>query len=626
MKKVTSTLTTLLLCLYVSAQVGSLETSTFNHSNGFVINNLSATQDDYGNSMAVQPADGKIVVAVVTTQNVFKIVRYMPDGTLDPNFATSGIYSKNLTGISDECQSYAVGIQSSGKIVVGGYTWTNSNKDFVLARFNTDGTLDGTFGSAGTPGIVITPVSTITTNAGVDIIRSLVIQPDNTIIAAGYAWNGTDNDFVVAKYSADGVLDGTFGTGGYTITNVNGADMVNAVAVNNTTGSIYVAGTSNVGGTTGDATIACYTSGGALNSSFNTTGILTLGLSGNDEAYGVAVQSDNNVLFTGKKSAPLNTTDLFIARYKPDGTPDTNFGGTGLVTTNFGPGATNSNDEGWGIAIQGDGAIIVAGTTDGNGTYDFLLARYSSNGNPDVSFGPSATGMSAPVLSAQADGGNAVKLYGSHIYVTGSANYTASGTKNFALAAFNNDFNTLPLVLSQFYAQKQTSKVVLQWQTTSEEGVKQFVIERSNDGKTYTAIGQVAAAGTSSLTHNYTFADPSPFQSSNNYYRLLMQDVDGNAKYSKILIVKFDGLISTNMLVYPSPAKDVLQIQLPEGMKGAISLQIFDMNGRLLKINNLASDGNALNTTMDVSTLLKGVYILKAQVGSTSVTSRFTKN
>jgi hypothetical protein len=105
-----------------------------------------------------------------------------------------------------------------------------------------------------------------------------------------------------------------------------------------------------------------------------------------------------------------------------------------------------------------------------------------------------------------------------------------------------------------------------------------------------------------------------------------MQDADGNAKYSKILNVKFDGLISTNLLVYPSPTRDLLQIQLPNGMKGAISLQIIDMNGRVLKINNLASDGNALNTSMDVSSLPRGIYILKAQVGSTAVISRFTKN
>lgn len=623
MKKVTSTLTTLLLCLYVSAQVGSLETTTFNPSNGFVINNLSAGQDDYGNSIAVQPADGKIVVAVVTTQKVFKIVRYMPDGTLDPSFGTAGIVSMNLTG-TDECQSYAVGLQSGGKIVVGGYTWTNNNKDFVLARFDASGNLDASFNSLGTPGYVITPISPVSTSFGVDIIKSIAIQPNNTIIAAGYSYNGGDNDFAIAKYSADGVLDGTFGTGGYTITNVNNGDMVYSLAVSSG-GTIYVAGTSNIGATT-DATLVSYTSVGGLNTSFNTTGILTAGIAGNDEGYGVAVQPDNNVLFTGKSPAPFSTTDLFIARYKPDGTPETGFGGTGMVTTNFGPGASNSNDEGWSIGLQSDGGIVVGGTSDGaSGNYDFLVARYSSAGVPDITFGPSSNGLSNPAISAGIDGINAIKLFGTHIYTTGSANYSTAGTQNFALAAFNNNVTPLPLVLSQFYAQKQTSKVVLQWSTSSEENVKQFVIERSNDGKTYKTIGTVAATGNSTITKNYSFADQSPFMSALNYYRLKMQDVDGNYKYSKILTIKFDGQLTISMQAYPNPVKDLLQVQLPNGLTGTVGLQVIDMQGRVVKWNNLASDGNALNTTVDVTSLTKGVYILKAQAGNTTVITRFTK-
>jgi hypothetical protein len=79
------------------------------------------------------------------------------------------------------------------------------------------------------------------------------------------------------------------------------------------------------------------------------------------------------------------------------------------------------------------------------------------------------------------------------------------------------------------------------------------------------------------------------------------------------------------MEVYPNPVKDLLQVQLPNGLQGTVGLQIIDMQGRVVKRNNLASDGSALNTTMDVSTLTSGVYILKAQAGSTTVFSRFTK-
>jgi uncharacterized delta-60 repeat protein len=624
MKKFTSTLASLLLCLYVSAQVGSLETTTFNSPNGYVVNDLAgAGEEDYGNAIAVQ-SNGRIVVAVVANNpKVFKIVRYMPDGTLDPSFGTGGIVSRPITG-TDGCQSYAVGIQSTGKIIVGGFNWgpASSNNDFALARFDTDGSLDLSFGSASTPGSVTLSVSTGgTTIQYEDIIRGLVVRPDNTIIVAGTAYNGGDDDFVIAKFSADGVLDGAFGTGGITRTNVNNEDVVNGVAVNST-GSIYVVGTSNWdGSSTGNYTLLRYTSGGTLDQT------ITSGISGNDEGYGIAIQSDDNVLITGKKPATASpTTDLFLARYKPDGTLDGLFGAGGIVTTNFGPGAATSNDEGWSIGIQGDGAIVVAGTTDANVTnYDFLVARYNSTGGLDPTFGPSpANGMSSVAFSSQKDAGMALKLFGTHIYVTGYANYDPL-TKDFALASFNNNYNVLPLTLSQFYAQKQTSKVVLQWTTSSEEDVKQFVIERSNDGKTYKAIGNVAAAGNSNTKKNYSFADQSPFMSANNYYRLLMQDIDGNFKYSKILIIKFDGQLSTNMQVFPNPVKDLLQVQLPNGLNGTVGLQIIDMQGRVVKRNNLASDGNALNTTMDVSTLTSGVYILKAQAGNNTVISRFTK-
>jgi hypothetical protein len=167
--------------------------------------------------------------------------------------------------------------------------------------------------------------------------------------------------------------------------------------------------------------------------------------------------------------------------------------------------------------------------------------------------------------------------------------------------------------------------VVLQWQTTSEEDVKHFVIERSSDGKAYKAIGQVAAAGNSTTKKDYLFADQSPFVPANNYYRLVMVDADGNYKYSKILIVKFDGQVTTNMQLFPSYVKDVLQIQLPNGLNGNVNLMVIDMNGRVVKRSNLASDGSALSTTLDVNNLVSGVYVLKAQAGNTSVISRFTK-
>jgi uncharacterized delta-60 repeat protein len=364
---------------------------------------------------------------------------------------------------------------------------------------------------------------------------------------------------------------------------------------------------------------------GGFVTSFNTTGIKTqdLNSASADEAKAVAFDRNGNIVVAGITSKG-NPPNAGIVRFDPTGALDLSFGGTGIVTTNFnGP----SNESVNSLAIQNDDKIVVGGTTDGgpnNPNNDLMLLRYSNTGVPDATFGnstPTPDGKEDAIIPGTNETGGAMKLLGSQIYFAG---YT-DGSSNVVLAVFNNDAVALPLVLSSFYAQKQTNKVVLQWQTSSEEGVKQFVIERSTDGKTYKAIGQVNATGNSSLTKHYSFADQSPYMSASNYYRLNMQDVDGAIKYSKTLIIKFDGQLTTSMAVFPNPTRDLLQVQLPDGMNGTVALQVFDLNGQLVKFTNLASDGSALNTTVDVSTLVSGVYILKAQAGNVTLTSRFIK-
>lgn len=618
MKKVTSTLTLLLLCIYVSAQVGSLDAANFNSPNGYVINALSII-DDRGNSMAIQ-SDGKIVVAVVTTDNSFKVVRYLTNGSLDPNFGTAGVATFRLGGSGNTCQSYAVAMQGNN-IIVGGWAWVNNGYDFALARLDQDGAQDMTFGTGGYALTAVSPLSGIGSNAGPDEIRDIVVLSDGSIIAAGYSHNAFNNDFAVAKYTNNGSLVTSFGgsSTGYRITDVNNDDMVSKMAVTST-GEIVVVGTSNIGTNTDDYAIVRYTSGGILDVNFNTTGIVTSGIGNDDEAFGVAIQSNDRIVITGYAPATLSSTtnDLLVARYRTDGTLDTDFDTDGINIVDYAGG----DDEGHAVAIQSNGSIVVAGITDA-ASFDFHLARFTSAGGLDGTFGTS--GQSSAEISTADDFVYDVKLSGSKIYVTGNANYTGSTTRDFALASFINNFNTLPITLTNFYGQKQMDKVVLQWQTSMEEDVKQFIIERSSDGKTYKSIGQVAAVGNSNTTQHYSFADQSPFTSANNFYRLLIQDVDGNTKYSKILIIKFGGELTANMQLFPNPVKDILQIQIPSGLNGIISLQIIDIGGRVIRNNNFASDGNALNTSIDVSNLQKGLYILKAQAGNTSVLTRFVK-
>jgi len=624
MKKLTSTLTLAIICLYASAQVGALDPA-FNSTGtpGYSINSTGTLTEDKASSISVH-SDGRIVVATYITEERFTVARYLNTGVLDPAFGTGGIVSLRRNG-GDNAASFAVKVLPDNTILVAGFDFPSS-KDFAILKLLENGNPDVSFGTLGT-GWVLTDFT-----GGNDEAHAMAVSNvDGSIVLAGYSTNSGTKDFAVAKYTSAGIPDGSFGGGKVSI-NILGNDEVEGVSIQGD-GKIVIGGTSDEDGDP-NFTVVRYNTNGTLDGGFGSGGIATFDLANGgvaasiESAQELVVQPDGKILLTGiSKANGASNNDVGIIRLTSGGVLDITFNATGttgttatpgIITFNHGP--TNSDEGSYAISLQSDGKILLAGDTDGTGsTFAIMLLRLNTNGTFDTNF--DGDGVATYDVSTTGDFGYAMVLYTNHIYVAG----TSGSPKDLILAAIQNDGAPLPLVLSSFYAQKQTSKVVLQWQTSSEEGVKQFVIERSNDGKTYKAIGQVAATGNSTRTKNYSFADQSPFMSANNYYRLLMQDIDGNYKYSKILIIKYDGQLSTNMQVFPSPVKDLLQVQLPDGMKGTVGLQIIDMNGRVVRRNNLASDGNALNTTLDVSTLIKGVYVLRAQAGSTTVFSRFTK-
>jgi uncharacterized delta-60 repeat protein len=639
MKKVTSTLSTLFLCLYVSAQVGVLD-GGFN-TNGTIINPLDAA-DDYGQATATY-TDGRVVVAAFSTDKWFTLLRYMPDGTPDVSFGTNG--QVKVRNSNDDAIAYAIKVLSDNSILAAGYAWNpaNSTFDMALVKLDEDGDPITTFGGQGN-GWILTPVGTARDEA-----RSIAVQSDGKIVLAGFINNGTNTDYAVVRYSSNGILEtgvGAFGGGtGKVTTHINGDDEAYSVVIQ-ADQKIVVGGICNASVTNSNIGVVRYNTDGSLDAApgnFGTGGIVDLDLGNNgagstDEVYDIVLQSDGKIVMAGmSKGVSFSNYDFATIRLTTTGALDPAFNATGAIVNraggftaagialfNYGP--SNTDEGSRTIALQNNGDILVGGDSQGgSASFAFLLLRYKSDGTLDDTFdgGANRNGVIFYDISSNRDYGYDIALHSNRIYFTGSTG--ENGTKDVALIAIENDGTPLPLVLSQFYAQKQTSKVVLQWQTASEEGVKQFVIERSNDGKSFKAIGTVAAAGNSTITKRYSFADQSPITSASNYYRLLMQDADGNFKYSKTLIIKFDGQLSTEMKVYPSIVKDILQVQLPDGMNGNIGIQIIDMNGRVIRRNNIAGDGHALNTTMDVSTLIKGVYIIKATAGNTSVTSRFTK-
>ena len=350
---------------------GSLDTSF--GTNGLVTTDFGADSSDYGYSVALQP-DGRIVVAGNSSSN-FALARYQPDGSLDTSFGTNGLVT---TGFGASSDGYSVALQPDGKIVVAGYNY-GSSSNFALARYQPDGKLDTNFG---TKGLVTTDFGADTSDYG----YSVALQPDGKILVAGSSGEYPNDNFALARYQPDGSLDTSFGTNGLVTTDFGAGDVGYSVALQ-PDGKIVVAGYSSDYSTFVRFALARYLPNGSLDSGFGTNGLVTKDFGAGTSDYGksLALQPDGKIVVAGFTSGSSIFLSFALARYQPDGSLDTSFGTNGLVTTDFG-----AEDRGYSLALQPDGKIVVAGSSNEfpNGNVDFALARYGSDGSLDRQFGP----------------------------------------------------------------------------------------------------------------------------------------------------------------------------------------------------------------------------------------------
>lgn len=349
---------------------GALDTSF--GSGGIVSNTLSPAK-----ALALQ-ADGKLLVLGGLT-----LSRYNTSGSADTSFGTGGKVTIVASGGPVDSMQ-ALALQNDGKIVVAGYTAlpTSFNDDVVVLRYNSDGTLDTGFGTGGK---VVTDFNGMTDRA-----FAVLVQTDGKIVVAGFATLGTqataDQDFALVRYQSTGSLDTGFGNGGKATVNVAGkADFGYAVALQSDA-KIVVAGRVGVnGGSNPDFGVARFLANGSIDATFNTSGTARIDFGGGvwDEAGDLVIQADGKIVLGGY----TQTTGIFryaLARLTGAGLIDTTFGSNGLLSTSF----TGSNDFGRGLALQSDGKFVIAGQVAGTSSNsDFGIARYSSAGVLDTTFG-----------------------------------------------------------------------------------------------------------------------------------------------------------------------------------------------------------------------------------------------
>jgi uncharacterized delta-60 repeat protein len=337
--------------------------------------------DSSGNSVSYQQAeavairtDGKIVVAGMLGQTLgagFAIARYNPNGTLDTTFGGTIVHGKTVdqgrvitnffpAGQYNYTAATSVQIQPDGKIVAAGYATNPSSQHFFsVARYNTDGTLDTTFGNRGE--------AVSTGQIAVDRVAMAIDAAGRIFLEGSSSTSGQ----AVACFTPGGTLDTSFGTGGQVSVLAPGFNVSygDGVAVQST-GKIIISG--NSGGGTADPnnenplTMARLNANGSLDTTFGSSGFYV----GSGISYGqsLIVQSDDKLIAVGQTpqppGPPINTYNV-VTRVTADGLTDTAFGTNGMTQTSLNTSTGISSDP-IGVALAGDGKIVEVGTDHGS--------------------------------------------------------------------------------------------------------------------------------------------------------------------------------------------------------------------------------------------------------------------
>lgn len=293
-------------------------------------------------------------------------VRAASPGALDNTFSNDG---KVVTGNPFDDDASDVTVQTDGKIVVVGRVNSSGSGgaafDFLLLRYNADGTLDTTFD---TDGIVTTDFGTI------DTATAVAIQADGKIVVAGISdpVGAVASDFAVARYNPNGSLDTTFDTDGKVTTDFNALiDNPSGVAIQSD-GKIVVGGSVVIAGI--DFGLVRYNTNGSLDTTFSGDGKFILDAGGNNDCTDIKLQSDGKIIGVG-----VSLSDYGVYRVNANGTADTTFSGDGIATADF-----SALDQAAAVEIQSDGKIVAAGNSDG--TLTASMARFTTTGALDTTF------------------------------------------------------------------------------------------------------------------------------------------------------------------------------------------------------------------------------------------------
>ncbi|WP_276135255.1 T9SS type A sorting domain-containing protein [Polluticoccus soli] len=494
-------------------------------------------------------------ILLSTTMLVAASAGYAQPGTLDASFGTGGKVEGNF-GQYYYSKAYATAIQPDGKILVAGElqyagppaaTW-----DFLVARYNPDGTLDNTFSGDGW--------AKFDCNSGKDIVYAMKLQPDGKILLAGTSIVSSQWNSVVFRVNADGSQDIAFGTNGWASWGDAGA--FKGVA-------LYADGRIAAGGSSQNddaGFVRRFSAGGVPDGNFMPlTGVgYNIGINNDlkNAVNGVAVHNDGKVTVTGWGMSQASQTKFGFLKVKADGSyVDNTFYGSGVFADN----SYSNLDRFYAMTLQPDGKILAAGMSGTqSGLTDFVLMRFDENGYRDNSFGNNGVARAMTLSSYNVI--NAIALQNDGRVVVAGATPGGSGL-DFALLRFNPNGS----LDNSFDGDGKA--------TTSNTGGDDLAY-----GVAIQSDGKIVAAGFSGSQPNYTLVRYLGGDGVN------VNEIANNA----------------SLKVYPNPGSGLFVMQTANA---DVAYTVTDINGRIVS-TGLTAKGQ---TTVDLTKNANGIYLLQIE-------------
>lgn len=504
-------------------------------------------------------------VITITLVGLVNIYTYGQGGALDPTFDFDG---KVVTNFGQEEGIRSVKLQSDGKIIAGGY-----GSSLRVCRYNINGSFDNSFGISGTSTLLMG----IYFDGGAVSIQS----DDKILISGGIYFSPDTEDFIIARYTQNGLLDSSFNGTGINITSFGAIDGARDATLQQDGKAILVGFSRNSLDMDTMACIARYTLAGSLDSTFDLDGKISFPYNGIISA--VTMQNDHKILVAGCVFNGSNL-DFNIMRYNPDGQLDNSFGTAGEVITDFG----FSNDNLFSVNTQADGKIIASGTSDN----ECALVRYNADGSLDLSFGIGGkitTSIGGGVLDAATS--TAVQSDGK-IYASGFS-LTPGGDGEFVLVRYDVNGYLDPSFDSDGIV--TTNIVPLEL-----DAAASMILQPD---------GRIIVAGGSYNGNDVDFC--------------IVRYLSGFN--TNLPIVENDHF---NILVYPNPINEYSTLQYTITNEQIITISVFDMTGK--KIKTLKEHNNTLPGTYSISLnelngLSSGSYLIAITSHSASKSIKFIK-